>query len=224
MALGGKTLSKSAVNLVAILPLVLSFAVAVGLTLHLSGLEGAARNVPAIVGPDWISLMSFRVPFELIVDPLSLTMALIVTGIGSLIFIYSVGYMAEEKDYSRFFAYLSLFVASMLILVMGNNLVLLFVGWEGVGLCSYLLIGFWYKDLANAKAANKAFIVNRIGDWGLTLGLFLLFAVLVASHADIPDGRYFSYDTMLPAIQKVARGEPRDGRRHRAAVLRGRGG
>ncbi len=205
LVFGGKRLSKTAVNAAAILPLIGSFVVAALLTLKLSGL---GASVPAVIGPDWISILSFRVPFELIIDPLSLTMALIVTGIGSLIFIYSTGYMSEEKDYSRFFSYLSLFVASMLILVLGNNLVLLFVGWEGVGLCSYLLIGFWYKDLANAKAANKAFIVNRIGDWGLTLGLFLLFAVLVSSHADIPDGRYFSYDTMLPAIQKALAANP----------------
>jgi NADH-quinone oxidoreductase subunit L len=208
LALGGKKLSKSAVNLLSIVPLVGAFVVSAALTLHLSGLDAGARNVPTVVGPEWINLLSFRVPFELIVDPLSLTMALIVTGIGSLIFIYSVGYMSEEKDYARFFAYLSLFATSMLILVMGNNLVLLFVGWEGVGLCSYLLIGFWYKDLANARAANKAFIVNRIGDWGLTLGLFLLFVVLVGANANIPDGRYFSYDTMLPAIQKALTGNP----------------
>jgi NADH-quinone oxidoreductase subunit L len=208
LALAGKRLPKTVVGIVAIVPLVLSFLVSVGLTLHIASLDVPGRSIPAIVGPDWINILSLSVPFELIVDPLSLTMCLIVTGIGSLIFIYSTGYMAAEKDYSRFFTYLSLFVASMLILVLGNNLVLLFVGWEGVGLCSYLLIGFWYKDVANAKAANKAFIVNRIGDWGLSLGLFLLFAVLVSSNASVPDGRYFSYDTMLPAIQKALGANP----------------
>jgi NADH-quinone oxidoreductase subunit L len=152
--------------------------------------------------------MSLRAPFELVVDPLSLTMALIVTGIGSLIFLYSTAYMADERDFSRFFAYLSLFAAAMLILVMGNNLVLLFVGWEGVGLCSYLLIGFWYKDIANAKAANKAFIVNRIGDWGLTLGLFMLILLLASSNVRPEGGRFLSYDTMLPALESAIRSNP----------------
>jgi NADH-quinone oxidoreductase subunit L len=87
--------------------------------------------------------------------------------------------MAEEREYSRFFAYLNLFIAAMLVLVLGNNLALLFIGWEGVGLCSYLLIGFWYTDLNNARAANKAFIVNRIGDWSLMIGLFLIVAVMM---------------------------------------------
>src|SRR5438046_9474696 len=114
---------------------------------------------------DCIRLVSLRGPFELRVDPLSMTMCLIVTGVGALIHLYATGYMGEERDYSRFFTYLNLFISCMLILVLANNLVLMFIGWEGVGLCSYLLIAFWYKDITNAKAGNKAFIVNRIGDW-----------------------------------------------------------
>ena len=101
-------------------------------------------------------------------------MLLVVTGIGFLIHIYSLGYMAHDDDMARFFIYLNLFIFFMLLLVMGDNLLLLFVGWEGVGLCSYLLIGFWYHDHKNVIAGNKAFIVNRIGDFGFILGIFLL--------------------------------------------------
>ena len=104
---------------------------------------------------------------------------LVVTGVGSLIHIYAVGYMdddhREDKGFQRFFVYLNLFTFSMLMLVLGDNLLVMFVGWEGVGLCSYLLIGFWYLDDANAAAGQKAFVVNRIGDFGFLLGIFLLF-------------------------------------------------
>jgi NADH-quinone oxidoreductase subunit L len=110
-----------------------------------------------------------------LVDPLSAVMILVVTGIGGLIHIYSIGYMHEDKAFWRFFAYLNLFTAAMLTLVLGDNVLLMFVGWEGVGLCSYALIGFWYQDQNNARAGNKAFIVNRVGDFGFVLGMFLLF-------------------------------------------------
>lgn len=160
-----KTAGRLVLGVVSVVPIVLAFVVGALIT---SGVSGST----VVSGPDWISILGFRVPFEWVVDPLSMTMVLIITGIGSLIFLYSTGYMAEEREYSRFFTYLNLFVLAMLTLVLANNLVLLFVGWEGVGLCSYLLIGFWYTDLGNARAANKAFVVNRIGDWGLMLGLF----------------------------------------------------
>jgi len=123
----------------------------------------------------WITSGSFSVDFALRVDALSAVMILIVTGVGFLIHLYSVGYMAHDQDLARYFAYLNLFAAAMLLLVLGDNLLLLFVGWEGVGLCSYLLIGFWYTDDEKAYAGRKAFIVNRIGDAGFLLGIFLLF-------------------------------------------------
>mgnify|MGYP003694351483 FL=1 len=110
-----------------------------------------------------------------LIDPLSAVMILIVTGIGGLIHIYATGYMHDDNAFWRFFAYLNLFTAAMLTLVLGDSLLLLFVGWEGVGLCSYALIGFWYTDHNNARAGNKAFIVNRVGDFGFVLGMFLLF-------------------------------------------------
>ncbi len=105
-------------------------------------------------------------------------MMLVVTVVGFLIHLYSTEYMADDEGYSRFFAYMNLFVGSMLILVLADNLLLLYLGWEGVGLCSYLLIGFWYQDPANGRAARKAFIVTRVGDTALVVGLFLLFTQL----------------------------------------------
>src|SRR6185437_4367859 len=102
---------------------------------------------------------------------------LIITGVGSLIHLYSIGYMSHDAKPAKFFAYLNLFLFNMLILVLADNLLLLFVGWEGVGLCSYLLIGFWYKDAEKATAGMKAFVVNRIGDAGFIIGLFILFSL-----------------------------------------------
>ena len=123
----------------------------------------------------WIYSGALQVDMVLRVDPLSGTMIMVITGVGFLIHVYSVGYMAHDDDVVRYFAYLNLFTTAMLLLVLGDNILLLFVGWEGVGLCSYLLIGFWYTDDAKASAGKKAFIVNRIGDAGFLLGLFLLF-------------------------------------------------
>jgi len=127
---------------------------------------------------NWMQVGQFDIGFGFYLDALSLVMISIVTGVGLLIHIYSVGFMAEDADYQRFFAYLNLFVGAMLTLVLADNLILLYLGWEGVGLCSYLLIGFWYRDTKNTLAANKAFIITRIGDTGLALGLFLLFSTL----------------------------------------------
>lgn len=124
---------------------------------------------------NWVPIEKINAEFSLLVDPLSLLMILIITGVGFLIHVYSVGYMEYEKDFVRFFACLNFFVFAMLLLVLASNLLLLFVGWEGVGLASYLLIGFWYERPAAAAAATKAFVVNRIGDLGLLLGLLLTF-------------------------------------------------
>jgi NADH-quinone oxidoreductase subunit L len=123
---------------------------------------------------EWITVGEWSLPLGLAVDPLAAVMILVVTGVGSLIHVYSVGYMHEDPGIRRYFAYLNLFMFSMLVLVMADSILLMFVGWEGVGLCSYLLIGFWYKDLKNADAGKKAFVTNRIGDFGFLLGIFLL--------------------------------------------------
>ncbi len=122
----------------------------------------------------WMAVGDFSVDFAYRIDQLSLLMTLIVTGVGALIHMYSSGYMHGDEGYSRFFAYLNLFIFAMLNLVLGNNLLVLFLGWEGVGLCSYLLIGFWYKDLKNSEAANKAFIVNRVGDFAFLMAMFII--------------------------------------------------
>jgi NADH-quinone oxidoreductase subunit L len=204
-ALFGRSLPKRVLGFLAVLPIAVAFGIGAMITAKLD-----PANATVVSSIPWIEVAGFSVPFELRIDPLSMTMVLIITGIGSLIHLYATGYMAEEKDYGRFFSYLNLFIAAMLVLVLGNNLLLLFIGWEGVGLCSYLLIGFWYEDLENAKAANKAFIVNRIGDWGLTLGLLLIVGALTTLPSSMVPGetRLLSYDVILPALKDVCAAHP----------------
>ena len=143
------------------------------------GLVGAERFVE-VPGWSWIAIEGasysyLHIDFSLLLDPLSITMMLFVTGISMLIHLYSTEYMSHDKGLSRFFTYLNLFVAMMLILILGGSIPVMFVGWEGVGLCSYLLIGFWYENMENAKCGMKAFITNRIGDFGILIGLFMIF-------------------------------------------------
>ena len=123
----------------------------------------------------WLSFSGFMVGFDFLIDPLSILMMLIITGVGFIIHVYSTGYMSHDEGFNRFFAYMNLFIFFMLILVMGANYAVMFIGWEGVGLCSYLLIGFWFKNQQFNNAAKKAFIMNRIGDLGFLLGIFLIF-------------------------------------------------
>jgi NADH-quinone oxidoreductase subunit L len=123
---------------------------------------------------EWFTIDGIQINFSFQIDQLSLMMMMIITGIGSLIHLYSIGYMSHDKGFYKFFTYLNLFIFSMLLLVMGSNYLILFIGWEGVGLCSYLLIGFWYKNEEYGKAARKAFIMNRIGDLGLLVGIFMI--------------------------------------------------
>ncbi len=125
---------------------------------------------------DWIPVGGFKVATALQVDPLSVTMCLFVTGVGSLIHLYSIGYMKGDPRYARFFLYLNLFLLSMLMLVLGGNFLLTFLGWEGVGTCSYLLISFWFERERAASAGKKAFVTNRVGDWGFMIGIFLVFS------------------------------------------------
>ena len=133
----------------------------------------------------WMAAGDLDLSFAYRIDELSLIMTLVVTGVGGIIHLYSIGYMHGDEGYWRFFAYLNLFIFAMLNLVLANNLTVLFLGWEGVGLCSYLLIGFWYTDLSNSTAANKAFIVNRIGDFAFLLGMFLVFQEVGALSFDV---------------------------------------
>ena len=169
-----KSLGKGAIGVLACAPVIIAFGLSVNAFLTLKGLEAEKRFLIDNLYR-WIDLGSLKVDMAFLVDPLSAVMILVVTGVGGLIHIYATGYMHDDKAFWRFFAYLNLFTASMLTLVLGDSLLLLFVGWEGVGLCSYALIGFWYQDHNNARAGNKAFIVNRVGDFGFVLGMFLLF-------------------------------------------------
>jgi NADH-quinone oxidoreductase subunit L len=174
-----KSFGKGAIALLACAPVVIAFGLSLYAFFVLKGLEAEKRFLIDNLY-SWIQLGSLKVDMAFLIDPLSAVMILVVTGIGGLIHIYATGYMHDDKAFWRFFAYLNLFTAAMLTLVLGDNLLVLFVGWEGVGLCSYALIGFWYTDHANARAGNKAFIVNRVGDFGFVLGMFLLFWTLDA--------------------------------------------
>ncbi|WP_435591725.1 NADH-quinone oxidoreductase subunit L [Nocardia sp. bgisy118] len=152
-----------------------SFGVAVWAFVVMLGRDGAERAVHADLF-SWVPVTGLQVDFGLQIDQLSLCFALLITGVGSLIHLYSIGYMSHDPDRRRFFAYLNLFLAAMLLLVLANNYLVLYLGWEGVGLASYLLIGFWYGKPSAATAAKKAFVVNRVGDMGLALAMFTMFA------------------------------------------------
>ncbi|MGB8505632.1 NADH-quinone oxidoreductase subunit L, partial [Mycobacterium sp.] len=152
-----------------------AFAVGVVLFADLLGRHGEDRALH-LDGFSWVPVGELQVNFGLLVDPLSMCFVLLITGVGSLIHIYSIGYMAEDPDRRRFFAHLNLFVAAMLLLVLADNYLGLYVGWEGVGLASYLLIGFWYHKPSAATAAKKAFVVNRVGDIGLAIAMMVMFA------------------------------------------------
>ena len=183
----GRRLPNVGVNVVCVGSVLLSMIYAFGAVLQLIA-RPVAQRVAEVVLFDWVPagamhtsaghLANFNAQWGMLLDPLSAVMLCVVTGVGFLIHVYSTGYMAHEGGYYRFFGYLNLFMFSMLMLVLGNNLLLLFVGWEGVGLCSYLLIGFYFLRKSASDAGKKAFIVNRIGDAGFILGLFLLVGTL----------------------------------------------
>ena len=166
----GKHLPKMVVGALATLVVFASFLISVNIFLGFT-----EHSAPIIVKAfEWFTVGGVQVNFGFQIDQLSLMMMMIITGIGSLIHLYSIGYMSHDKGFYKFFTYLNLFIFSMLLLVMGSNYLILFIGWEGVGLCSYLLIGFWYENKEYGKAARKAFIMNRIGDLGLLIGIFLI--------------------------------------------------
>lgn len=173
----GNRLPKSIVSVVGCLSVFLSFLLSAAIFVEFLKLSPESRIFEKNIF-DWIVSGEFSVKVGFMIDPLSIVMCLVVTGVGFLIHVYSVGYMHDDPGYFRYFTYLNLFVFMMLILVTGNNVLLMFVGWEGVGLCSYLLIGFWYEKDSASNAGKKAFIVNRIGDYGFLLGIFLLFVSL----------------------------------------------
>lgn len=199
-ALWGKKLSKSVSGIIGTAAVAASFVIAVSIFATSLGETFVPVKVKLF---DWIAAGSLQIPFELLIDQFSLMMLLIVTGIGSLIHIYSIGYMHGDDGFQRFFSYLNLFIFFMLLLVLGNNYLIVFIGWEGVGLCSYLLIGFWYKNQAYNDAAKKAFIMNRIGDLGFLLGLFLMaktFGTLTFSEVFEASKSYATDSTLMIAI------------------------
>ena len=173
----GRRVGKSVVVKVGCGSVGLSLLASIRAVWDLLGLPPEARHVEQVVAP-WIGVGSFRADWGLLLDPLSAVMILVVSGVGFLIHVYAVGYMDDDPDFPRFFTYLNLFTFAMLMLVLANNYLLLYVFWEAVGLCSYLLIGFWFERPAAAQAGKKAFIVNRVGDFGFGLGVMLLWTAL----------------------------------------------
>lgn len=169
----GKKVSKGISGAIGTLTVLVSFLMSICFFAQLNQ-NGKAFEITLF---DWISVHNFKLSFGLLLDQLSLLWLLFVTGIGSLIHLYSISYMHDDENMHKFFAYLNLFVFFMITLVIGNNLLVMFIGWEGVGLCSYLLIGFWYKNQSYNDAAKKAFIMNRIGDLGFLIGIFILASV-----------------------------------------------
>ncbi|MBI1966399.1 MAG: NADH-quinone oxidoreductase subunit L, partial [Gemmatimonadetes bacterium] len=165
--------AKTAVSVIGVGVLAAAFAVALAVVAALASQPGAAPVV--FTYWEWMPVGTLRADFALQLDQLSAAMLLVVTGVGALIHLFSVGYMRADAGYARYFAFLNLFVFFMLMLVLGANFPVMFVGWEGVGLCSYLLIGFWFNEKINADAGKKAFIVNRIGDFGFLIAMFLLY-------------------------------------------------
>jgi len=173
LAVAGDRLSRWLVATISCAAAALSLSVAVVAT------AGSGASFPLTqVSWTWIDAAGFSVEIGFYLDAVSALMVLVVTGVGFLILLYSTRFMEDDDSYGRFFAYMNLFIGSMLVLVLADNLVLLYLGWEGVGLCSYLLIGFWYQDPENGRAARKAFIVTRVGDAALAIGLFLIFQQL----------------------------------------------
>ncbi|WP_299756397.1 NADH-quinone oxidoreductase subunit L [uncultured Pontibacter sp.] len=170
--LGNRTIAKGLVSFIGCSTVLASFLITVYLFLDFTSNGSRAYMVDYY---NWISVGDMRIGFSFLVDQLTLLMMLMVTGIGFLIHLYSAGYMSHDENFGKFFAFINLFMFSMLLLVMGSNYVMMFVGWEGVGLCSYLLIGFWNKNTSYNNAAKKAFVMNRIGDLGFLLGIFLIF-------------------------------------------------
>ena len=170
--IGKKTISRKGSGIIASVAIFLSFAV-VG-ALYLQVMNGTLQSATLDMF-NWLSVSNLHIPFSFLIDPLSVTMMLIVTGVGLLIHIYSIGYMGEDEHANTFFEYMNLFIFFMLMLVIGANFLILFIGWEGVGLCSYLLIGFWFKNNEYNYAARKAFIMNRIGDVGFLIGIILMY-------------------------------------------------
>src|SRR6266571_3876268 len=171
---GKKIKNEAIIGGIGTLMIFLSFLVSCGILMQMIGLPPEQRVFEKVIFP-WIHSGNFKADMAFLLDPLSCIMIMVVTGVGSLIHLYSIGYMHGEEGFYRFFAYLNLFCMSMLLLVLGGNMLVMFIGWEGVGLCSYLLIGYYFHKKSAGDAAKKAFVVNRVGDWGFSIGIMMIF-------------------------------------------------
>ena len=178
---GKKIKNETVIGGIGTLMIFLSFLVSCGILMQMIGLPPEQRVFEKVLFP-WIHSGNFKADMAFLVDPLSVIMIMIITGVGSLIHLYSIGYMHGEEGFYRFFAYLNLFCMSMLLLVLGSNMLVMFIGWEGVGLCSYLLIGYYFHKKSAGDAAKKAFVMNRVGDFGFLIGLFTLYWWLGSNH------------------------------------------
>ncbi|MDF2431581.1 MAG: NADH-quinone oxidoreductase subunit [Mucilaginibacter sp.] len=180
--IGRNTLSKAAIGFIGSVLVLISFGLSVGAFLQVKA-SGVPINVTVF---NWFAVDQFKISFSFLIDQLSSLMLLIITGVGFLIHLYSIGYMKDDAGFGKFFAYLNLFIFFMLLLVLGSNYLIMFIGWEGVGLCSYLLIGFWYTNPSYADAAKKAFVMNRIGDLGFIIAIIIMMLIFgSANFADI---------------------------------------
>ena len=193
--LGRNTLPKAVVGFIGCLTVLASLGISLGIFFELNAADSKSFIVPIF---DWISTGNIKIPFSFLVDPLSILMLLIITGIGFLIHVYSIGYMLHDAGFAKFFSYLNLFIFFMLLLVLGSNYVIMFIGWEGVGLCSYLLIGFWFTNSSFASAANKAFVMNRIGDLGFLIAVFLIFTTF----------KSVEFANIFPQVGNMYAGDP----------------
>jgi NADH-quinone oxidoreductase subunit L len=194
----GKKLGKGLSGTIASLSVAASFVLSALIFNELQSLPEKSMVVDLF---SWINSDTLQIPFSFLIDPLSSLFLLIITGIGFLIHIYSIGYMHHDEGFSRFFTYLNLFIFFMLLLVLGNNYLIMFVGWEGVGLCSYLLIGFWFKNTEYNNAAKKAFVMNRIGDLGFLLGIILIFMTFGSvTYGEVFDKAHAGNETVMTAI------------------------
>jgi len=180
--------------------LILSFLLALGIWQAMATAHPDAPFIQRYFS--WMPAGDLQIDAAIQLDQLSMVMVLVITGVGALIHVFSVGYMRDDPSYPRFFSYLNLFIIFVLVLVLGANYPVLFVGWEGVGLCSYLLIGFWFNDKQNADAGKKAFIVNRIGDFGFLVAMFLLFANIGQPHCPI-SGEPITHQTTTDIVDKI---------------------
>lgn len=192
----GRRLGEPGAGIIATLMTAASFVVVGLIYLDMVSMpEEDRRHVVTLYS--WIPVGDLQIDLAFLADPLSITMALFITGIGSLIHLYAIGYMHGDPKFPKFFMYLNLFVFSMLVLVLGENLLVTFMGWEGVGVCSYFLISFWHTRDSAATAGKKAFVTNRVGDWGMMVAMFLGFAAVGT----------ISYDGLNHAAESGAMGE-----------------